>query len=345
MQVGQKVVHSSGEDDMKAAARTVGSLLVAHSAAVRKPPRCDVASVNCNGCGKSGSPSGVLNMGHHSSTDALTAANPEPKHGRVNGMVETWSLRATPPPCRTCGEPSSSKSMDSMNHSNRDWLMCPELAIGYTGSLMGKRMASLATKQRDLERRVSLLQHKVRLGQLSVVHLHACKQLSFDSNEQGSFSIGQTSTSSLNGSSSSVDSHPLDRREVLPLPIQVDGASDDAFFLSRQVRGKEQSPELAKVEQWQGLSQHGLEEEEEEESFPEGGEERPARMHVERLRNQDSSSSLDSSYMSSVCSEGEESGTRSVRAQLAALQTQLDVDLTDASSDEEGEESADPMHQ
>ncbi len=329
---------------MKAAARTVGSLLVAHNA-VRKPPRSDVASVNFNGCGKT-----YDLLSKTNGTGLVPFAVCEANHRHVNGMVEAPPLPVAPPPCKTLGESSNENTTQSpapSSESNRDWLMCPDLAIGYSGSLIGKRMGCLASKQRDLEHRVASLQRKVRLRQMNVARSHACKQLAFEQTDQASLSMEESSTASFNESDCSVDTHPLENREVWPLPIQVDGASDDTFLLSHQevVRGREPSHQAAVREGEPSHQEQVAKEESLHQVVERGEEDENGGMHVERTRNQDSFSSLDSSYMSSVCSEGEERGSRSVRAQLAALQGVLDGELTDSSSDEEGEESADHLDQ
>lgn len=296
---------------MKAAARTMGSLLVAQ--AVRSP-HTDLASVKLNGCG----PPGYCLQ----SKMTVTATAPQAQQAKckhVNGLVEASPVPVTPAPLKTRGESSNETSDMSLvcgSESNRDWLMCPELAMGYTGTVIGRRANCLSSKQKDLEQRVTALQRKVRQRQLNVVRSHARKQLNFEQSEPVNSSMGETSTSSLNVSDCSMDSHPSTSHAPWPLPIQVDGASDDTFLPVHQ-------------------------------DLTRGGGEEGDVMHGERTRNQDSFSSLDSSYLSSVSSEAEEGGHRSVKAQLASLQGLLDVDLTEASSDEEeeGEGPADPLDQ
>ena len=327
VEVGQKSAErfaGGGEDDMKAAARTVGSLLVAHKAV--RHPHSDVASVTFNGCGRNGN---LPSNGASKSNGTLTAPSLQESHHHrhINGMIGLSPQPPTSIPLKTYGEASNERcSLTNdppaltKDSSNRDLLMCPELAISYSGAMIGKRTGLLCGKQRDLEHRVSSLQRKVRLRQLSMVRAHACKQLNFQRSELSTMSVGDSSTSSFNGSDSLMADESSKPREVLPLPIQVDGASDDTFLPSHH--------ELAKAAEEDGASDRAY-----------GGE---------RSRNQDSFSSLDSSYLSSVSSEAEESGARSVGAQLSALQGLLDEELTEASSDEEEgerEETADPQEQ
>lgn len=354
IQVGHKAVilnNSAGDGaDMKAAARTAGSFLVAHKS-IRKPN--NMASVNLNGCcGKADSsdtPTKCISIGLPNG-DGTVNRNLEAKYQHVNG-IDT-------PPLTTslCGQQNKQHSNSEGQHnnflktegqqcsnslkiegkcsnsfktkgqhsndqssltdvSNKGRLMCPELAICYAGKLVRKRAGCLATKQGDLEQRVASLRKKISLRQLHMVHSHACRQLNFEGNmdEQYSSNIDEGSCSSLTDSDFSMKISPPRSggpRGLVDLPIQVDGASDDAFL---------SPPEVAVLE---GEGGDG------------GG---PG-----RKRTEDSFSSLDS-HTSSVCLSEEEGsgGADALMTQLASLETLLDGDLTEASSDEDGEGSAD----
>ena len=321
IQVGGKAVisKSSTGDDMKAAARTVGSFLINTHTSIRKPH--NTVSVNLNGsCGRTGNsnpPSKCFSMSLPNGNGTVPTMRLETQHHPVehtNGTVEIPSLTASPPPPKTEGKHSNDQS-SCTDLSNRGRLMCPELAITYTGTLIGKRAGCLANKQKELEHRMTTLQRKLRVRQLHMVHSHVSKQLLFN-NEQESLDTEGGSASSLTDSDISMDLSsppPAGDRKGMHLPIQVDGASDDAFlpFLP--------DSELSTFVEEDNLNMEG------------------------RTRNEDSFSSLDSCVSSVTSSEAEENdGPRALTAQLVSLQTLLDSDLTEASSDEEGEmESAD----
>ena len=118
--------------------------------------------------------------------------------------------------------------------STRSRMVCPELAIGYTGSLVSSRADQLMSNQCQVELRLALLQRKLRERQLSVVHNHAKKQLECDPTQYSPLprrrkSSGSRSLTSVCTTESLVDVEMID----CDLPIQVDGALDDAFLHSR----------------------------------------------------------------------------------------------------------------
>ena len=223
-----------------------------------------------------------------------------------NGCTEHSNGLVMPPegvqgnphePHQTKGEHSNAHGGSLTNQSNSSRLMCPELAISYTDTLVGKRAGYLATKQNILEERVAALQNRVRTRQLQLVHSHAANQLNFQNNhEEGSLSENG-SASTLTGSECSIMDASPSHPGILPLPIQVDGASDDAFLPDEGSR-----------------------------EVIHGGEE-------ESGRGEDSFSSLES-FVSSMASEGGEADT--IGVQLETLEKLMDGDVTDESSDEDG---------
>lgn len=385
IQVGHKAVilKDSAADvvDMKAAARTVGSL-VAHKS-LRKPHH--TVSVNLNGsCGKTDNPvtppkrfsmalpNGTTtgNRGVHdgevheaqsvrqlngldthptNGVDTPSFGQHTPQHHSSNSLGQHGITTSPQQPSTTSQQHNSprvptpeqhfsshrieghllkTEGQHSNDHSsltdlsNKGRLMCPELAISYAGTLIKKRTGCLGSKQRDLEQKVASLQRKIRLRQLHMVHSHACRQLVLEGSidDQDSSNMEEGSCSSLTDSDFSMGISPppseKQRTELRALPLQVDGASDDAFLPP--------VPEVAMLE--------------EDEEGHTGG---PGRKRAE-----DSFSSMDS-HASSICpSEGEEDSGAVLATQLASLESQLDEDLTEASSDEEGEgeESADLHH-
>ena len=133
-------------------------------------------------------------------------------------------------------DPSDKKFQTAITNlgSTRSRMVCPELAIGYTGSLVSNRADQLASNQCQVELRLALLQRKLRERQLSVVHNHAKKQLECDPTEYSPLprrrkSSGSRSLTSVCTTESLVDVEMID----CDLPIQVDGALDDAFLHSR----------------------------------------------------------------------------------------------------------------
>ena len=305
LQVGHIPQNSAGDGAvMKAAARTVGSVLVTHKA-IRKPHNAVTGNLN-GACGRTDNSSKLFPKAYLNSSSELNGdASPHP------------------PQChapRTVAQHSSDQGSFT-EVSNKGRLMCPNSVLHSTGELIGKRVECLASKQRHLESRVATLQHKIRLRQLHMVHSHASRQLDFDAstNEQESLHTEEGSASSLMDSEFSVEVGLPETEEsqmaVMDLPIQVDGASDDAFFPLAEVPLAEVSEKSEEAEEAAARCRH---------------------------RNEDSFSSLDS-YVSSVPSNESEgiSDTRALTAQLASLERLLDTDLTEASSDEEGESSTD----
>ena len=157
-----------------------------------------------------------------------------------NGVV-------TPCPCSPSSSPNNSsqttrrapsdkKFQTAISNlgSTRSRMVCPELAIGYTGSLVSSRVDQLSSNQCQVELRLALLQRKLRERQLSVVHDHAKKQLECDPTQYSPLprrrkSSGSRSLTSVCTTESLVDVEMID----CELPIQVDGALDDAFLHSR----------------------------------------------------------------------------------------------------------------
>lgn len=118
--------------------------------------------------------------------------------------------------------------------STHSRMVCPELAIGYTGSLISGRAEQLVSNQCQLELRLALLQRKLRERQLSVVHSHTKKQLECDPTQYSPLprrrkSSGSRSLTSVCTTESLVDVEMID----CDLPIQVDGSLDDAFLHPR----------------------------------------------------------------------------------------------------------------
>lgn len=328
VQVGHKTVVSrnSEENDMKAAARTVGSLIITSHKSMRKPH--SMVSINLNTFSKTENSdgftakSGPRQLPKNGTTTPFTvnmndevnchAARAETHHmnGTLGPVPVIQAVQCNSSSPKTEGEHSDHHS-SCTDESNSSRLMCPDLAVKYTSNLIGKRSQSLALKQKSLERRVASLQRKVHFRQLHLVHSHACKQLNFSGQNEAE-DIEETSASSLTSSDCSVVSEgdlSLESRiGSVSLPIQVDGASDDIFLPSHHTELEEER-----------MSDEAV-----------GG----------RVRNEDSFSSLDSYASSSASSEVEEDGSKALTAQLTSLEGLLDSDLTEASSDEEGEEES-----
>ena len=105
-----------------------------------------------------------------------------------NGVVTPCSCSSSSSPNNCTSSqterraPSDKKFQTAISNlgSTRSRMVCPELAIGYTGSLVSSRVDQLSSKQCQVELRLALLQRKLRERQLSVVHDHAKKQLECD---------------------------------------------------------------------------------------------------------------------------------------------------------------------
>ena len=321
--VGHKAVFSrnsteNGENDMKA--RAVGSLIITHNSLLK--PHSKV-SVNLNGsCGKTDHldlTSKAPFMSNGTTTPLPVNRNLEVNHyardmvGSVNGVMAQTPL-CNPASPKTEGEHTNEES-SLTNESNRGRLMCPDLAISYTGTLVGKRTKSLANKQHCLETKVAALQRKVRLRQLQVIHSHVSTQLLFDGSGDETGKEGEDesfTTSSEHEMEVSLAIHPP-HKPILPLPIQVDGASDDPYLPYQQEVMKEESKLL------------------------------PETKEPECAENEESLSSLDCDVSNDSSEAAEEGCGQAFTAQMTSLQTLLDEDWTDDSSDEEeGEESAEP---
>ena len=287
------------DNAMQAAAGKVATLLTAAHSSSRKP-HIMVSSPILNSCAELGiSPTTVeSSLSNGSTSPFIKKLNMAHNHTLDrNGIVRTppAAIPFTAGPAKTEGAHSSNEESSLTGLCNSSRLMCPELALSYTGSLITKRAAHLTSKQKMLEKQVSSLQRKVRQRQLRVVDSHVRKQLHFlEDTERDALTADE--------SESSVSELPHRTESIMPLPIQVDGASDDTFI----------SPN--------------------EEMNRTGGD--------GRVRGEDSFSSMES-YVSNVPSDAEGGVVQTMTAQLSALEGLLDDDLTDASSDEEDEEGED----
>ena len=198
-----------------------------------------------------------------------------------------------------------------------------QTAVQYAGDLINTRARYLTGKQEELDKRVSKLHKCIRHQQLRLMHAYTSTQLKFVEKAEKE---KQMKCSSTVPCSTNLDSHTTDKS--LALPIQVDGASDDSFLA--QVSSIADTTEPFKMDSTVANS------------FP------------ARTRCEDSFSSLEScmttSGSSSVGNEVEGTLTRKnlvcVKDHLASLETLVDPDLTDASSDEEEvDETADETQQ
>ena len=292
------------DNDMQAAARTVGSLL-AHNCS-RKTVSSLQEVCKPNNISQKPLPNGsttpfIVNPTVRQNGHSLTS--------NWNEMTTQLPLHLDPSSPMTKGAHSSDQS-SLTNHSNSSRLICPKLAIRYAGNLVTRKAGDLASKQKVLEKHVAFLQKSIRQRQLRLIHTHTSTQLKFFEN-----------TSNL---SDTLKSDPLNQGGSLALPIQVDGASDDAFVAQVSSSGASTliGSEVMEVDCTD------------------------VRDLSSRRRCEDSFSSFES-YVSNSGSSyvGSEMdwtfGQRSVgcvKAQLASLEALVDPDLTDTSSDEdEGE--------
>lgn len=152
-------------------------------------------------------------------TTAPPPSPPPPPADHKSPQIE--DRHSTPPATTTLG-------------SNCGRLVCPELAVGYTSSLISERGKQLACNQYNVESRLTSLQRRLCKRQLSVVHSHAKRQLEYDSTkysppQRRRKSSGSHSLTSVCTTESLVDVEMMD----CEFPLQVDGSSDDAFLIPR----------------------------------------------------------------------------------------------------------------
>ncbi len=156
-----------------------------------------------------------------------TNGRPRGRNGVVSPSVSPnpHPLPATPPPPphppdlpRTKTEGAHSGEQSSVTTlttpSERSQLVCPELAVNYSSSLIGSRCGQLSKRQRELEQKLASLQRELRERQLLLVHKHAQAQIESHSEREDSF---------LSRRSCSLEPSP-------PVEVmQVDGAPADSL--------------------------------------------------------------------------------------------------------------------
>lgn len=300
----------------------------------------------------------------------LSPSSPPPSHVPVPqalppALVHTQNNRTTrdearPPPrppttllsnqTKTRGshsnEQGSSSTTSLGDQSQHRRLVCPELAINYTGTLMSHRAGQLVSGQRDLEARFSNITRKLRQKQLRGVLGHARKQLHFQDKTTSSGGdkyhkvgdlaglLGSTKSDSLSSVASSSDTQsdktePMDTSEAEQglthhqLPIQVDGASDEQ---SSSISRVENQP-IAGSNQGEGLQR----------LYPTGGADKD-----DVFRDEGASLVLKSTLGHSAMESNDgisslDGSVKCIEQQLLGLRRMMDNDVTDSSSDEEEE--------
>ena len=304
---------SSG-NDMQAASRTVG--ILAHS--YNRKSETMVSSLHEVCKPSSTAPKQLCN----GSTAPLIAGKVVGHNGHSGSHIWNGGTHSVLPVKQNVSSPKSqaahSNEQSSVtSHCNSGRLICPQHALQHASGLVSKKAAKLASKQKLLQERVITLEQQIREKQLSLISRHIGSQMSLVENR--GHNLDRTGDSSIGGDAERSASTPGGQ---LPFPIQVDGASDDAF-----------------------LSQVSL-----PESDMFGGESSEveassANCMPSRSRCDDSFSSLESYATTSsgsssyLTSEGDSlSGRRAVKcakAHATSVAGLLDPDLTDTSSDEE----------
>ena len=135
---------------------------------------------------------------------------------------------------RHSSPPTATTTTTTTLGSNCGRLVCPELAVGYTSSIISERGGQLLSSQYNVEARLTSLQRRLCKRQLSVVHSHAKRQLEYDSTkysppQRRRKSSGSHSLTSVCTTESLVDIEMME----CEFPLQVDGPSDDAFLTPR----------------------------------------------------------------------------------------------------------------
>ena len=230
----------------------------------------------------------------------------------IQQNISWHSSEYKPPlPLKTEGGHTSDQS-SLTDQSNSKRLVCPELAISYTNTLISNRVGHLNSRQQVVEDMLSSLKKKLRRRQLNLVHAHTASQV--ESHKASPKSCRKSTTSESTVSMVSPTEHvqyesvePMDSTPSgctsQTLPLQVDGACDDAFVVKTE--GDETH---AQFEKKQTPSITG-------ESF----------------------CSLDS--LESIQSDdGLLPNVSHIRQRLRSLEASVDEELTESSSDEEEEE-------
>lgn len=125
-------------------------------------------------------------------------------------------------------------SNDAVSTTTHERLVCPELAINYANTVISSRLNTLGSKQAELESKLVKLSGRVRQKQLQLANSHARKQLDFHSQSKSS---KQQDSSTL----SVTDVSDMEIDVTKPLPIQMDGASEEC---SIKTELKTSSPKL-----------------------------------------------------------------------------------------------------
>ena len=210
---------------------------------------------------------------------------------------------------KTEGKATSEQSSLTDTPSKRARLVCPDLAVSYTGSILGNRSGQLVSRQQDLEKQLSSLQKKLREKQLVLVHDHAKSQLASLKDGDRRSSLGW----SRNGSTSSLSTSSLEQREdrvPAKIDMQVDGTMAEPPLPKR--------PHVDLEEPERDLLQESSVDERMDVSLPL------------------SSNSL--LTLSDWTDEDLVSTAVKIQEQLGNLESLVDGELTDFSSDEEAEE-------
>lgn len=301
--------------DMQAAARTVG--ILAHS--YNRKSEAMVASLQEVCKASNAVPKPLCN----GSTAPLLPEKAAEQNGHVMAGVWNGEAHTILPVSQNVASPKTrgaASNLDSCETSHCDGgrLICPKSGVQHASGLVSKKVVKLAAKQKVLQERLLTLEQQIREKQLSLLNSHIVSQATFvEERDKSTCRTGVTSVADeVQRLSSTSVGH-------LPFPIQVDGASDDAF-LSQVL--------LPESDMFRG-----------EPAEVEGGS---ANCMTSRSRCDDSFSSLDScatsgsdSSCSYLAAEGSHlSGHRAVRimkTQAASVSGTLDPDLTDTSSDEE----------
>lgn len=268
------------------------------------------------------------------------------RNGVVNGCGTEHGCRLSPSPpppptftnnqLKTKGAHSSDEGSSTLlsDHSQCRRLVCPELAISYTGTLMSTRAGHLVSSQRDLELQFSTLSRIVREKQMKSVHSHARKQLHFQDKSTSaeldpngsdlSRSLDSTKSDSVSSDTSndvhSVKLEPMDTEGPAknlceqPLPIQVDGASDEHLSLASLSLDQADTSNLGEISKELPVCPP-----DKDDVFRKGNE-----SHLSASECHDKASGLDDNI-------------GRIQQQLVGLKNMLDNDVTDSSSDEEEE--------
>ena len=259
--------------------------------------------------------------------NGIISPNHSPSPSVLNSKPNHVSSKLVSP--KTEGRATSEQSSLTNTASERARLVCPELAMGYTSSILGNRSGQLVSRQQDLAKRLASLRKSLHEKQLAVAHDHARSQLASlrEGRRRSPLSWSRDSSTSTLSTTSS-EEH---KGRVPPkIDMQVDGTMAEPP-LPKRPHVDIVEPERDHVDIMEPERDHvDIGELERDPMFQESSVDEA--MDVSLPLSSDSFLSL-----SDWTEEDLVSAATRIQQQLGNLESLVDDELTDFSSDEEVE--------